>query len=241
MEGASGEALYSPAMATQRGTTGKPARPDRRRQGVILVAVGVALAIVGFLLRPSPYSKVTNLGSRGETIIAFGDSLTAGHGVPAQDNYPSRLAVATGLSIENAGVSGDTTAAALARLEGDVLTRNPRVVIVGLGGNDFLRGVPIDTTENNLRTIVRDIQNEGAMVMLLGFSFPSLTADYAGMYERVANEEGCLLIPRVLKGILTKDSLKVDAIHPNAKGYEIMVSRLADPLSKLLSKADAAR
>ena len=80
-----------------------------------------------------------------------------------------------------------------------------------------------------------------AMVVLLGFSFPSLTADYAGMYERVAGEEGCLLVPRVLKGILTRDELKVDAIHPNAKGYEIMTARLEEPLSGLLRKADSSR
>ena len=201
----------------------------------------VAVVVLGILLRPSPYSDVKNLGSRGEAVIAFGDSLTAGYGVAAHENYPSRLAALTGVSIENAGVSGDTTGAALARLERDVLVRNPRIVLVGLGGNDYLRGVPIGTTEENLRTIIRGIQSEGAMVVLLGFSFPSLTADYAGMYERVASEEGCLFIPRVLKGILTKDELKVDPIHPNAKGYEIVVARVEDPLTKLVKKADAAR
>jgi acyl-CoA thioesterase-1 len=208
-----------------------------------VLAVGglVVLAVLVLLLRPSPYSKVTNLGSRGSAIIAFGDSLTAGYGVSAEENYPSRLAVLTGVSIQNAGVSGDTTGAALARLEPDVLSKDPRVVVVGLGGNDFLRGVPIQTTEANLRSIVREIQGAGAMVVLLGFSFPSLTADYAGMYERVAQSEGCLFVPRVLKGILSKNELKVDAIHPNSKGYEIMTARLEGPLEQLLRKADGAR
>lgn len=209
----------------------------------MLVAAAAAVAVVALavLLRPSPYSKVKNLDSRGSAVIAFGDSLTAGYGVSEDANYPSRLSALTGVAIENAGVSGDTTAAALARLDDDVLVRNPRLVLVGLGGNDYLRGVPIETTEENLRTIARRIQGEGAMVLLIGFSFPSLTADYATMYERVAGEEGCLLIPRALKGILTKDELKVDAVHPNAKGYEIMVERLEGPFTTLLRKADAAR
>ncbi len=80
----------------------------------------------------------------------------------------------------------------------------------------------------------------GAMVVLLGFSFPSLTGDYAEMYERVAEEEGCLLVPRVLKGVLTKNELKIDAIHPNSTGYEIMTARMAEPLSNLLREADAS-
>lgn len=232
---------YTPdAMANTRPGVRKPAsKPDHRRW----VAVGVVLvaAIAVFVLRPSPYGKVENLESRGAAIIAFGDSLTAGYGVPEPENYPSRLAALTGLPVQNAGVSGDTTSAALARIERDVLSRNPRVVLVGLGGNDYLRGVPIGTTEENLRTIVSRIQDEGAMVVLLGFSFPSLTADYASMYERVAKEEGCLFVPRVLKGILTDDTLKVDPIHPNSKGYEIMTARIEEPLTGLLRKADAAR
>lgn len=198
------------------------------------------MVVLVIVLRPSPWADVKNLDSRGSVVVAFGDSLTAGYGVAAPENYPSRLSTLTGVPIENAGVSGDTTGAALARLERDVLSREPRLVIVGLGGNDYLRGVAIATTEENLRSIVRQIQGSGAMVMLLGFSFPSLTADYAGMYERVAEEEGCLFVPRVLKGILTKDELKVDAVHPNARGYEIMTGRLEKPFTKLLRKADAA-
>jgi len=138
-------------------------------------------------------------------------------------------------------VSGDTTDAALARLDAEVLSATPRIVIVGLGGNDFLRGVPIATTEANLRTIVGKIQAAGAMVVLLGFRFPSLSADYGPMYERVAHDDACLLIAGVLKGILTDTSLKSDEIHPNARGYQLMAERIAGPCRKLIRKADAAR
>jgi acyl-CoA thioesterase-1 len=141
----------------------------------------------------------------------------------------------------NAGVSGDTTEKALARMNDDVLAHDPRVVIVGLGGNDFLQGVDIANTEENLRTIIRKAQGGRAMVVLLGFAFPSMKLDYAAMYEKVAKEEGCLLIPRTLKGILTDPSLKSDEIHPNARGYDLMAERIAGPLKKLLRKADGRR
>jgi lysophospholipase L1-like esterase len=143
--------------------------------------------------------------------------------------------------VANAGVSGDTTEMALDRLDRDVLSRDPRIVIVGLGGNDFLRSVDIAATERNLRSIVRKIQASGAMVVVLGFRFPSLNLDYEKMYTRVADDERCLLIPRMLRGIITDPSLKSDEVHPNARGYEIMANRIAGPLRKLITKADHSR
>ena len=79
------------------------------------------------------------------------------------------------------------------------------------------------------------------MVVLLGFSFPSMGANYASMYERVADEERCLLVPRVLKGILTDRSLKSDDIHPNARGYALMAERIAPQVEKLLEEANEMR
>jgi lysophospholipase L1-like esterase len=210
-----------------------------RRQHVAIAAILVLLAV--WFLTPSKYARVANLNSRGTNIIAFGDSLTAGYGAAPGEDYPSQLAQIDGVPIINAGVSGDTTESALARVDNDVIARDPRIVIVGLGGNDFLRSVPLATTEATLRTIVRKIQAGGAMVVLLGFHFPSLNADYGAMYERVAKEERCLLIERVLAGILTDEKLKSDAIHPNARGYRLMAERIAGPLKSLMKKADAAR
>jgi acyl-CoA thioesterase-1 len=201
----------------------------------------VAILILVWALWPSPYSKVVNLGSRGSNIIAFGDSLTAGYGAQPGEDYPSKLSKLIDKPVINAGVSGDTTDMALARLDADVLARDPRIVIVGLGGNDFLRSVEIAATERNLRSIVRKIHGSGAMVVLLGFRFPSLSLDYEKMYTGVAKDEGCLLIPRMLRGIITDPNLKSDEVHPNARGYEIMAERVAGPLQKLIRKADAAR
>ncbi|HEX6087742.1 MAG TPA: arylesterase [Thermoanaerobaculia bacterium] len=187
----------------------------------------------------SPYGGVKNLDSRGSAVIAFGDSLTAGYGAGEGEDWPSRVSASTNVAVINAGVSGDTTEGALARLDDDVLARDPRIVIVGLGGNDYLRGEPLSSTETNLRGIVRKIHARGAMVILLGFRFPSLNADYEAMYERVAEEEGCLLVEGTLKGILTDAKLKSDQIHPNAAGYALMAERIAGPLRKLIAKANA--
>jgi len=204
-------------------------------------AVAAAFVLIVWALWPSPYSRVTNLASRGTNIIAFGDSLTAGYGAQPGEDYPSRLSRLIDKPVINAGVSGDTTDMALARIDADVLSRDPRIVIVGLGGNDFLRGVDIATTERDLRTIIRKIHGAGAMVILLGFRFPSLSLDYEKMYTSVAKDEGCLLIPRMLRGIITDPNLKSDEVHPNGRGYEIMAERVAGPCRKLIRKADAAR
>ena len=204
------------------------------------LAVAFIAVLVVWLLWPSPYSRVTNLASAGSSVVSFGDSLTAGFGAGPGEDYPSELSKRLGVTVVNAGVSGDTTESALARLD-DVIAAKPRMVIVGLGGNDYLRGMAIGTTEANLRSIVKKIQAGGSMVVLLGFSFPSLNANYASMYERVAKDERCLLVPGVMKGILSDRSLKSDEIHPNARGYALMAERIAPPVAKLLEKADGTR
>lgn len=219
-----------------------PSFVDRIKERPVATAVA-AIILVGlvWIVLPDSYSNVRNLESQGSEIIAFGDSLTAGYGAGEGDDYPSKLQAMTGVAVRNAGVSGDTTESALARLEDDVLNGDPRVVIVGLGGNDYLRSVPIDTTEANLRTIIQQIQLRGAMVVLLGFRFPSLTANYEAMYERVAEDEGALLVPDLLDGIMGNPSLKSDAIHPNAEGYEKMAERIEGPFERLVRKADSER
>lgn len=205
------------------------------------ITAAVLVAIIAIALWPRPYAHVRNLGSRGHNVIAFGDSLTAGYGAGAGEDYPSRLSSRIGVTVINAGVSGDTTESAMPRLDSDVLSRDPRIVIVGLGGNDFLGSTPIEKTEANLHSIVQRIQAAGAMVVLLGFKFPGFRGDYEAMYKRVAKSDGCLLIPDLLHGILTEPSLKSDEIHPNARGYDLMAERISGPVRTLIAKADAAR
>jgi acyl-CoA thioesterase I len=224
---------HQSGKSVSRGGGGVP-RPT------VIAAAGLLLVILIWAIWPSPLSRVANLDSRGSTIVTFGDSLTSGVGAPAGQDYPSQLSALAGVNIINAGISGDTTESALARLDDDVLPNNPRIVIVGLGGNDFLRRVPIETTEANLRETVRRIRDAGAMVVLLGFRFPTLGARYETMYERVAREERCLLIPDLLDGILSNPSLRSDDIHPNARGYQLMAERISGPLRKLIRKAEGA-
>ena len=221
-----------PTPPSRKPPYGRPLPP-----AAIAVGAAVLILLAIWMLRGDSYSDVKNLDSRGTAVIAFGDSLTAGYGASEGEDYPSRLSARVGVPILNAGVSGDTTDGALGRIDRDVLSRDPRLVIVGLGGNDFLRGVSLASTEANLRSIVQSIHGAGAMVVLLGFEFPSLSADYGAMYERVAEEEGALLVQGSLKGILTKPDLRSDAIHPNARGYEVMAERIADPVEGLLEAA----
>jgi acyl-CoA thioesterase-1 len=201
-----------------------------------LALVAAALVVVALWLAWRRYSigNVRNLDSRGTNVIAFGDSLTAGYGAQPGEDYPSRVSAATGTPIINAGVSGDTTESALARIDRDVLHQDPRIVIVDLGGNDYLQNVPIATTETNLRSIIEKIEGAGAAVILLGFRFPSLNADYEAMYERLAKSERCLLVANVLSGILTHPELKSDEVHPNARGYQLMADRIAGPLQRVM-------
>ena len=208
--------------------------PRRSDWTFALFAAAVVLFAAWVAWRHYSIGNVRNLDSHGTNVIAFGDSLTAGYGAQAGEDYPSRVSAATGITVINAGVSGDTTEAALARLDRDVLSRDPRIVIVGLGGNDYLQSVPIATTETNLRSIIDKIQSAGAAVMLLGFRFPSLTADYEAMYKRVAKDTQCLFVANVLAGILTHPELKSDEVHPNAKGYQLMADRIAGPLQRVV-------
>ncbi|HEU4887333.1 MAG TPA: GDSL-type esterase/lipase family protein, partial [Thermoanaerobaculia bacterium] len=137
-------------------------------QPKLWIAGALVAVLAAWLLWPSRYAQVKNLTSPGSSIITFGDSLTSGYGAGPGEDYPSGLSKHIRVPVVNAGRSGDTTQSALARVDEDVLAASPRIVIVGLGGNDYLGGVAIGTTESNLRTIVRKIQGGGAMVVLLG-------------------------------------------------------------------------
>jgi lysophospholipase L1-like esterase len=99
--------------------------------------------------------------------------------------------------------------------------------------------MPIETTKANLASIIRRIQGQGAMVVLLGFEFPSFGPDYGDLYEDVAEEQRCLLVPDLLDGILSNPKLKSDEIHPNAAGYALIAERVSGPLAKLIDRANA--
>jgi acyl-CoA thioesterase-1 len=201
----------------------------RRALAVVLVLVAL-LAARHVLRRP----RVATQHPTSSLIVCFGDSLTAGSGATPGQSYPDHLATMLGREVINAGVPGDTTADALVRLQPDVLDRNPGYVCVTLGGNDLKNGVPRDEAFANLDAIVRRIQAAGALVVVGGIDIPLFGRGFDDAYEELAERRGALLIGNVYKGILGRQELMADPIHPNGAGYEIMARRFADALEPFL-------
>ena len=187
----------------------------------------------------SKLPEITNLNQgTGDTVIALGDSITAGYGVDSEDAYPSIVSREFGFPVLNRGVNGDTTEKALERLEKDILSQSPWLVIVGLGGNDFLKKVPKTETEENLREIVTKIHGQGGIVVLLGMNLGLFQDEYQSIYQSIADDTGCYLIPQILKGILDNPRHRQqDIIHPNKVGQELLANKIIESLNPLLEKA----
>jgi lysophospholipase L1-like esterase len=139
-----------------------------------------------------------------------------------------------GQPVINAGVPGDTTTRALERLEEDVLSQSPRIVLITLGGNDLKNGVRKDVAFRNLKTIIEAIQAEGGLVILGGVKFIILDKGYGEMYKKLTKETDIILVPNVLKGLIGKDKYMNDPIHPNGQGYTIMAERFYEAMKPYL-------
>lgn len=199
---------------------------------MVAVAAALLLALVGWhMFRPVP---VVNADPSGRNIIAFGDSLTAGDGAGRGEDYVSQLSRMAGVPVLNKGVSGDTSAQGLARLERDVLAHDPRIVIVCLGGNDILQRIPTEMTFANLELIVTRIQAAGALVVLVGVDGSFLLGAHGKEFRALAKRTGALFVPDVLKGVLDNPKLKADQIHPNGAGYTVMAERVHAKLKPFL-------
>ncbi|MEM9274093.1 MAG: arylesterase, partial [Cyanobacteria bacterium P01_F01_bin.143] len=205
----------------------------------IWLAIFTCTCIIFLNSCQSKVNNITNINSTtGEQILILGDSITVGYGLQPQQAYPSLLSQKLNLPIVNRGVSGDTTTDALARLSEDILTEKPWMVLIGLGGNDFLKKVPKTLTEQNLRSIISQIQAENAITVLLGMNLGLFTDEYKELYQRVAESTGSYLIPQVLKGILDNPKHRQqDIIHPNAIGQEVLADKIAKSLKPLLAEA----
>lgn len=177
-------------------------------------------------------------------IVAFGDSLTAGLGVEADESYPAQLqrrldSLGYHYRVINAGVSGDTTAGGLRRVPW-ILNNKPELVILELGANDGLRGLSIDHAKSNLRQIIRQLQEGGTTVVLAGMKLPpnyghEYTTRFEAMYRMLANEYDLALIPFFLEGVGGSSSLnQADGIHPTKEGYEIIVDQVLKVLRPVL-------
>lgn len=162
---------------------------------------------------------------RGASVLALGDSLTFGTGAAPPAAYPQVLAAATGWALVNAGVPGDTAAQALARLPALLEEHRPALVLISVGGNDFLRRLNEDETRASLRRIVEVVRAAGAQPLLIAVPRPTLAARFTGslsdhpMYGELAE---ALRVPLHRQGwseVLADDTLRADAIHANAEGY----------------------
>jgi acyl-CoA thioesterase-1 len=183
-------------------------------------------------------------------IVVLGDSLTAGLGLPVEEAYPAVLqqrVTAAGYQFEvvSAGVSGDTTAGGLRRLawslDGDV-----RVLIVALGGNDGLRGLPVEEVRRNLSAIVSEAEERNISVLLAGMEAPpNLGPDYTGQFREafgdVAREFDTVFVPFLLEGVAGIEALNQrDGIHPTAEGARIIADTLWPALESILQSMPAS-
>jgi acyl-CoA thioesterase-1 len=180
------------------------------------------------------------LALRAESVVVLGDSITAGYGLAAEQAYPALLGAALpGWTVVNAGVSGDTSAGGLRRLDW-VLKGKPRAVIIALGANDGLRGLPVDQLEANLRAMVAKVRAAGAAPLLIGMRMPKnlgpgYIAAFDALYPRLAKELDVPLLPFLLDGVAMDPALnQSDLVHPNAKGQQVIAGKVAAWLKPLL-------
>lgn len=174
--------------------------------------------------------------AKGSRVLALGDSLTFGYGAPEEAAYPKQLARLTGWRLTNGGVSGDTSAQALARLP-NLLTEQPKLILLGIGGNDFLRKVPETETRANISTIVQTAQKANIPIVLIGVPRPSLGALIGSLsdhplYQDLAEQHQIPLLSNAWSKILSDSSLRSDQIHANAEGYLKFAEIMADFLKE---------
>jgi lysophospholipase L1-like esterase len=187
-----------------------------------------------------PYT-IANRHVRQGPIVCFGDSVTEGVGANAGHDYPTQLARLLREPVINAGIRGDTTDDGLRRLEDDVLSHQPRLVIVEFGGNDYLKGLPIRRAFRNLDAMVGRITARGAMVVIVGVA-PGRLGDWTRRaYLRIARRHGAVFIPKTLDGILDNPALRSDRIHPNDAGYALLTSRVFTAVQPLMAPEELPR
>jgi acyl-CoA thioesterase-1 len=201
----------------------------------------------------APTAEVRNAAAPmadGKLVLAFGDSLYAGYGVAQNESFPFRLEQALkakGLAVQvrNAGVSGETSLGGIQRLAFtlDGLPRKPDLLLLDLGGNDMLRGLPPEDSEKNLRAILDQLRQRQIPVLLTGMmAAPNMGKDYGAkfdaIYPRLAKDYGLPLYPFFLDGVIGNPRLmQADSIHPNPAGVNIIVGKIAPVVAGLLKKS----
>ncbi len=197
---------------------------------VVLVAV-----IIFIFFRSGGSPVVKNYPSSGIDIIAFGDSLVFGTGATKpENNFVSVLSKKLNLPIVNLGVPGNTTTDGLARIS-DLDKYNPKIVLLLLGGNDRLRRFPEEQSIANLTSIIENIQNRGAIVVLLGVRGNLLGNSFEKQLEKLAEKYQTAYVSDVLGGLFGNSKYMFDTIHPNDAGNAVIADRIYPVILKLLN------
>jgi acyl-CoA thioesterase-1 len=180
--------------------------------------------------------QANNTSESRKRLLVLGDSLTAGYGLAAEEAFPAQLEKALrqaghDVTVINAGVSGDTTAGGLSRLDW-ALADKPHLVLVELGGNDALRGLPPEETRANLDAILEHLGKAGVKILLAGMQAPrnlgeQYTTAFNRVYPQLAKQHRVTLYPFFLDGVALEPALnQADGIHPNARGVAVIVARI---------------
>jgi len=212
----------------------------KRRVSLVALLVAILLCAAA---QPKSEAKEQEM-----VIVALGDSLTAGLGLPQSESFPEKLeatlkAQGRNVTMVNAGVSGDTVSAALDRLDW-ALPPNTSAVIVELGGNDALQGIPSAEIETSLAKIIERVKAKGLPVLIAGMESPrNMGKDYVdqfhAIYRDLAERYGALLYPFFLDGVaLDPGLMQEDGIHPNAKGVDRIVQGILPKVDELLTQVE---
>jgi acyl-CoA thioesterase-1 len=191
----------------------------------------VLLLICGLIAACTERPKLERLPSDA-VVLAFGDSLTFGSGASEPESYPAQLEALIGRRVVRAGVPGEVTAQALARLPGALDEHAPRLLLLCIGGNDFLRRLGNPQAERNVREMVQLAKSRGVAVLLIGTPEPGFSVSPPAFYADIAKEFRLPYEGGIIGEVLMDRALKADPIHPNARGYRVIAERVADKLKQ---------
>ena len=197
-----------------------PSRCKAIRRLLALSVFALMLAACGEQPRLAPLPQ-------DAVVLAFGDSLTHGTGAGEDESYPAQLESLIGRRVVRAGVPGEVTAQALARLPAILDEHAPRLLLLCIGGNDFLRRLGNRQAEENLRAMLRLARDRGVEVLLIGTPEPGFPVRPPPFYQALAEEFSVPYEPGIIAEVLKDASLKADPIHPNARGYRVIAERIA--------------
>jgi len=211
--------------------TGLPPTGNRALRAACLACAAAVLLVAAC---GSPREAAVPAGG---VVLVVGDSISAGFGVDSDEAWPARLAQRTGWRVVAAGVNGDRTAGGRLRLPALIDEHAPALVLIELGGNDLLRGVPAPEIAANLEAMIETARARGARVALMAAPQPSALGVLtglapAGLYAEIARRRKVPLVEKALPSVLSDEKLKQDAIHPNAAGHDALAERALAELAR---------